>query len=107
MWVFETKTIDRDLALMRLPPQQLPAVVLSAFGVLALAPAAVGLYGVVSYSVVHRTREIGMRMALGAGGGRVVGLLVAGGLKLLVAGGAFGLTLAVVATHLLDAHSTR
>ena len=98
--VLETKTMDRHLALMRLP-QQLSAFVLSAFGVLALALAAVGLYGVVSYGVARRTREIGIRKALGADGPRVVRLLVAGGLKLVVLGGALGLALAVVATRLL------
>ena len=77
LWVFETKTMDRHLALMRLP-QQLSAFVLSAFGVLALALAAGGLYSVVGYGVARRTREIGIRMALGADGGRVVRLLVAG-----------------------------
>ena len=100
LWVFETKTMDRHLALMRLP-QQLSAFVLSAFGVLALTLAAIGLYGVVGYGVARRTREIGIRMALGADGGRVVRLLVVGGLKLAVAGGALGLALAVVATRLL------
>ena len=100
LWVLETKTMDRHLALMRLP-QQLSAFVLSAFGVLALALAAVGLYGVVSYGVARRTREIGIRKALGADGPRVVRLLVAGGLKLVVLGGALGLALAVVATRLL------
>ena len=99
--VVETKTMDRHLALMRLP-QQLSAFVLSAFGVLALALAAVGLYGVVSYSVARRTREIGIRKALGADGPRLVRLLVAGGLKLVVLGGALGLALAVVATRLLS-----
>ena len=98
--VLETKTMDRHLALMRLP-QQLSAFVLSAFGVLALALAAVGLYGVVSYGVARRTREIGIRKALGADGPRVVRLLVAGGLELVVLGGALGLALAVVATRLL------
>ena len=98
--VLETKTMARHLALMRLP-QQLSAFVLSAFGVLALALAAIGLYGVVSYGVARRTREIGIRKALGADGPRVVRLLVAGGLKLVVAGGALGLALAVVATRLL------
>ena len=98
--VLETKTMDRHLALMRLP-QQLSAFVLSAFGVLALALAAVGLYGVVSYGVARRTREIGIRKALGADGPRVVRLLVAGGLRLVVMGGALGLALAVVATRLL------
>ena len=60
LWVFETKTMDRHLALMRLP-QQFSAFVLSAFGVLALALAAGGLYGVVSYGVAQQTREIGIR----------------------------------------------
>ena len=98
--VLETKTMDRHLALMRLP-QRLSAFVLSAFGVLALALAAVGLYGVVSYGVARRTREIGIRKALGADGPRVVRLLVAGGLRLVVLGGALGLALAVVPARLL------
>ncbi|MCY4074813.1 MAG: FtsX-like permease family protein, partial [Acidobacteria bacterium] len=95
-----SKTMDRHLAVMRLP-QQLSAFVLSAFGVLALTLAAVGLYGVVSYAVSQRTREVGIRMALGADGARVVRMLVAGGLRLVVIGGALGLALAVVAARLL------
>ena len=100
LWILETKTMDRHLAMMRLP-QQLSAFVLSVFGVLALALAAVGLYGVVSYGAAQRTREIGIRMALGADGPRLVRQLVAGGFKLVVAGGVLGLALAVVATRLL------
>ena len=100
LWVFETKTMDGHLALMRLP-QQLSAFVLSAFGMLALALAAIGLYGVVSHGVSQRTREIGIRMALGADGPGVVRLLVAGGLKLVATGGALGLVLAVVAARLI------
>ena len=102
LWVFETGTMDRHLALMGLP-QRLSAFVLSAFGVLALALAlaAIGLYGVVSHGVSQRTQEIGIRMALGADGARVVRLLVAGGLRLVVTGGALGLVLALVAARLL------
>ena len=100
LWVLETKTMERHLAVMRLP-QQLSAFILSAFGALALGLAAVGLYGVVSYGVAQRTREIGIRMALGAGRPRVVRLLVAGGLKLMVIGGALGLAIAIAAARLL------
>ena len=80
LWVLETKTRDRHLTLMRLP-QQLSAFVLSAFGVRALALAAVGLYCLVSSRVARRTGEIGIRMALGADSSRVVRVLGAGGLQ--------------------------
>ncbi len=68
----------RYLALTRLP-WQLSAFVLSAFGALAPTLDAVGLYGVVSYGVARRSREIGIRTALGADRPCVVRLLVAGG----------------------------
>ena len=92
--------MEGHLALMRLP-QQLAAFVLSAFGALALGLAAVGLYGVVSYGVAQRTREIGIRMALGADTRSIVRQLVAGGLKLVVVGGVLGLATAVAAVRLL------
>ena len=83
---------------MRLP-QRLSVFILSAFGVLAQALATVGLYAVISYAVSQRTREIGIRMALGADGARVVRLFVAGGLRLVVIGGALGPALALVTAH--------
>ena len=100
LWVLETKTMDRHLALMRLP-QQLSAFVLSAFGVRALALAAVGLYCLVSYSVARRTGEIGIRMALGADSSRVVRVLGAGGLQAGRHRRRARTDLAVVATRLL------
>ena len=100
LWVWEAKTLTRHLALMTLP-MQLTAFILSAFAVLALVLAAIGLYGVVSYAVAQRTREVGVRMALGADGRTVVRLLAASGLKLVLAGGAVGLGLAVLVTRLL------
>ena len=99
--VWEAKTMDQHLALMRLP-QQLSAFVLSAFGALALVLAAIGLYGVVSYAVAQRTREVGIRMALGAGSGTVVRLMASTGLRLVAVGSAIGLLAAFVVTRLLS-----
>ena len=62
----------------------------------------IGLYGVVSYSVARRTREVGIRMSLGADAHQVVRMVVGGGLKLVVVGGAFGLVLSGAVTWLLS-----
>ena len=98
--IYETKTMERHLGVMLLPAR-LSALLLSAFAALALALACIGLYGLVSYAVAQRTREVGIRMSLGADGGRVVRLLLGGGLRLVVLGGAIGLALAVVAGRLV------
>ena len=77
------------------------AVLLGIFGVLALLLAAVGLYGVMSYSVARRTREIGIRMALGAGTGSVLRLVLKEGMMLVGGGLAAGLIVAAGMTRLL------
>jgi ABC-type antimicrobial peptide transport system permease subunit len=72
-------------------PARLAGGALGVFGVLGLILASVGVYGVMSYSVSQRTREIGIRMAVGSGGGEVVRLLMRQGMALVVVGVGIGL----------------
>ena len=77
--------------------------VLTSFALLAMLLAAVGLYGVVSYGVSRRLREMGIRLALGAGGGDVRRLVVSGGLWLTIPGIALGIAGALLLTGVLEA----
>jgi predicted permease len=78
------------------------AAMFSIFGVLALGLAVVGLYGVKSYSVARRTREIGIRMALGAQPGMVLRLIMGEGALMLFSGLALGLLLAAATGKILS-----
>jgi hypothetical protein len=73
------------------------------FGLVALVLAAIGLYGVTAYSVAQRTNEIGLRMALGAGRGNVVGMVLQSAFRRVLVGVGLGLPLAVGAGYLLSA----
>jgi predicted permease len=94
------KTMDEFLGFALLPAR-LSGVVLGVFGLLGLALAAVGMYGVMAYSVSQRTREIGIRMAIGAAAGDVVRLVMWQGMRLVAIGGAIGMVLAIAASRAL------
>jgi predicted permease len=78
------------------------ADLLSFFAALALLLAAVGLYGVMAYSVAQRTREIGIRMALGAQKGEVLRLLTGEGMKLVLIGSAIGMLASFWVTRFIE-----
>ena len=82
--------------------QRLLMVLLGAFAGLALVLAAVGVYSVTSFSVAQRTHEIGLRMALGAEKGDLVGMIIAKGIRLAVTGTAIGLAGAIGFMRLLS-----
>ena len=73
------------------------------FGIVALMLAAIGLYGVTAYTVAQRTNEIGIRMALGAARGNVVGMVLQGAFRRVLVGLALGIPLAIGAGYLLSA----
>jgi ABC-type antimicrobial peptide transport system permease subunit len=93
----EIKTMNEHLALLLFPPR-MAALLLSVFGALALLLAGIGVYGVVSYAVAKRTRELGIRMSLGASAGDVIRMAIGGGMRLVIVGGVVGIVLAAGVT---------
>jgi len=98
--VYDVKTMDAAVA-ESLSGRRFSLLLLGLFAGVALALAAVGVYGVMSYGVVQRTREIGIRMALGARQQDVLGLVVGDAFRLSVLGIAIGIALALGLSRLL------
>lgn len=105
-------TLDKDLPISELAtfdqilsreasPRRLNTGLLSLLALLALLLAAIGIYGVLAYSVAQRTREVGLRMALGAARGDVLRLFVGQGMKLVLAGLVIGLLGSFALTRLM------
>jgi putative ABC transport system permease protein len=98
--LYDVKTMRQHLGLALLPAR-LAGGVLGVFGLLALTLAAAGVYGVMAYSVAARTREIGIRMALGANARDVLRLVTRQGMTLVAIGMAIGLAAALALTQFL------
>ena len=98
--VFNVRSMEQALA-ESVAARRFSMILLAVFALLALTLAAVGIYGVISYSVAQRTREVGIRMALGAKTIDVLKLVIRDGLKLVLIGVAIGLAGALLLTRLM------
>jgi ABC-type antimicrobial peptide transport system permease subunit len=82
-------------------PWRLGATMFGGFGIIALVLAAIGLYGVLAYDVAQRTRELGVRVALGAMPGDISGLVVRRGVQTVAIGGAIGFLVAIASRNIV------
>lgn len=101
--VFTDEGAASEVVELTLLPTRLGARLLGAFGALALLLAAVGLYGVIAYAVSRRTREVGLRMALGAEAPTVMKMILRQGMVLALLGVGIGVVLAALVARVLQA----
>jgi len=100
LFVVDAKTLDQHLGVIYFLPR-MAAWLMSGFAMLALALGCIGLYGAVSHAVARRSRELAIRIALGATANAVIALVVRSGMTLVVVGGAVGLVLSLLASRVL------
>lgn len=100
--LFTDDTSAEQVAATTIAPTRIGAMVLGGFGALALMLAAIGLYGVVAYSVSRRTREVGIRLALGAEPWQVLRVILGHGGRLALAGIVVGVLAAVGVARVID-----
>jgi len=99
--IFDIKTMDERLS-SSVAVNRFVMLLIGAFAGLATILAAVGIYGVIAYTVSQRTHEIGVRMALGASAHDVVGLVMARGFKLVVSGMGIGIAGALALSRVME-----
>jgi predicted permease len=97
--IFDFKTLD-DVLTGQLLPLKAGAALLGLLSLIGLVVASIGIYGVTSYSFSQRTKEIGVRMALGADGKEILRLMMKEGITLAMVGIAIGVLLSAATTHL-------
>jgi predicted permease len=102
--IYNIRTM-RDYVWGSMGRQRLPMVLLAVFAALAFVLAAIGIYGVISYSTAQRVREIGIRMALGAAKRDVLRMVASQGLRIVLAGVVMGGAAALVLTRMLSSFS--
>jgi len=97
---YDLQTLDARVA-ASLGPRRFAVTMLLAFAAIALFMAALGLYGVISYSVAQRTQEIGVRMALGARLSQVLWMVLSQSMRMVLAGVAIGLVISLILARML------
>jgi predicted permease len=102
--VYHVRTLEQ-IAKSSMAPQRLPLMLLGVLAGVALVLASVGIYGVVSYSVALRWREIGIRMALGAERGGIFRMVIGAGMRMALGGLAIGIASALMLVRVLSSFS--